>query len=397
MNIFKVIFSGQQRFKEPYSSSILGYLLSPTMDHGLGCEFLKRLMILLKKDSDPAFRDAIYQLGNISMTNYSQKTIVDVWLEYKRCDVVAIIRNPTTSIRGVVLLIENKIYASSVNDIVDQVSGYESDVTDALNREEVEYEIFPSAQNFQYYKVCVLPTQREANDLLRSLDTENEKHKNIFAVSWLNDEPTTESKTISDIMSDLIKDSSNGAIPPLPSDIDYMFRSYINFMKDAYRGYTADPTRLPPISLEEKREYDKFKVRIKDIVYAVSKEAENQNLLSTGGLAYTTASTYTGKYVGLQMNNDNNTKRVVALLGIAQDLKEHEDFILALYFSDKNDNAIEVRRKLNSYPSDRREGWLEVPNRGIAFKLDCPGDENHRIDIGAIVEQIEHVANFLRS
>ena len=43
MNLFGVIASGKHSFREEYVSAFFAYLLSPTMDHGLGTKLLSVL------------------------------------------------------------------------------------------------------------------------------------------------------------------------------------------------------------------------------------------------------------------------------------------------------------------------------------------------------------------
>jgi len=46
MNIFNVLSQGKSRLHEPSISAVLGYLLSPNGDHGLGDTFLKSFLKL---------------------------------------------------------------------------------------------------------------------------------------------------------------------------------------------------------------------------------------------------------------------------------------------------------------------------------------------------------------
>ena len=44
MNLFRVIASGKHSFREEFVSAFFAYLLSPTMDHGLGARFFATLV-----------------------------------------------------------------------------------------------------------------------------------------------------------------------------------------------------------------------------------------------------------------------------------------------------------------------------------------------------------------
>ncbi|MEM7344842.1 MAG: PD-(D/E)XK nuclease family protein, partial [Chloroflexota bacterium] len=44
MNIFRVLASGKQTFREEFISAFMAYLLSPKMDHGLGSKIFSSLL-----------------------------------------------------------------------------------------------------------------------------------------------------------------------------------------------------------------------------------------------------------------------------------------------------------------------------------------------------------------
>jgi hypothetical protein len=49
MNIFSILASGKNGMREETMSVLLGYLLTPEMDHGLGIRFLRKMILSISE------------------------------------------------------------------------------------------------------------------------------------------------------------------------------------------------------------------------------------------------------------------------------------------------------------------------------------------------------------
>jgi hypothetical protein len=228
MNLIKAIFSGHRGFKEEFASALLGYLMSPNMDHGLGTVFLKRFLESLKVNEDKIPKvvgDAIEYLSSNTLMgkpgDESLHPIVEVFLEYERCDIVIQLKKATSDGKDAWLLIENKIGAGSVGNIVEQVNGYYL----AISNKDKSGDCF--------VKIAILPLDQHVGHY-KGIDS------SILWTSWRREGTSKAKDTIVDILRKILRESAEGSISPLPSDTEYMLRSLINFVEDSFEGYRGN-------------------------------------------------------------------------------------------------------------------------------------------------------------
>ena len=125
MNIFKVLASSLDTFRETQVSVMLAWLLNPNMEHGLEFVFLKK--VLHKIITDKKLLD---ELDNILRPilrsgRHKEKQNIEIDIEYdvgtSRPDIVVFINNKY------VFSIENKIYSTSIesegNELKRQYDG----------------------------------------------------------------------------------------------------------------------------------------------------------------------------------------------------------------------------------------------------------------------------------
>ena len=150
-NICEAFFSGFYFYKEEFSSSLLGYILSPFSSHGMKTApleiFIKKLLAL---EMETEYRRILEEmLGALKeeglsypdqfvMNPLTEKYRFASSLEFKEIDVLIRIDHN-------ILLFENKIYASSIGKIGKQILRYKESLGPDYNI--VPIAIFPNGEN----------------------------------------------------------------------------------------------------------------------------------------------------------------------------------------------------------------------------------------------------------
>lgn len=115
MNIFEVLSRGKSRLHEPSISAMLGYLLSPTDDHGLNDSFLRAFLLLLEsKIGEPIFRE-ILSLPMIRTTVTLEEPYKLGENNRRDIDVQVSLYNSSSSKELHRIIIENKIKSGAAN------------------------------------------------------------------------------------------------------------------------------------------------------------------------------------------------------------------------------------------------------------------------------------------
>ncbi|MHA2032644.1 MAG: PD-(D/E)XK nuclease family protein [Candidatus Kariarchaeaceae archaeon] len=114
MNIFNVLSQGKSRLHEPSISAMLGYLLTPHGDHGLGDTFLRAFIDLINNNIG---RKAIIDIPANGLINANVELEIQYSHNDKRKDIdvqISIIdkRNSNEKHR---IIIENKIKTGAAN------------------------------------------------------------------------------------------------------------------------------------------------------------------------------------------------------------------------------------------------------------------------------------------
>jgi len=120
MNIFDVLSQGKARLHEPSMSAMLGYLLSPHGDHGLGDTFLRSFLTLCEQSNPSGLFDRVLAQGFI---NASVELEVPYYHGGKRNDMdIQISLYDGTHQETHRLIIENKIKTGAANP--EQLKNY---------------------------------------------------------------------------------------------------------------------------------------------------------------------------------------------------------------------------------------------------------------------------------
>jgi hypothetical protein len=115
MNIFRVLASGKQTFREEFVSAFLAYLLSPKMDHGLGARVLSSLLEEIGSCPDASSwtnlaRNFGDKLRNDLFSDEAASVNVELELNTGVDGVIDIVVNYDNWF----IMIENKIYHQSI-------------------------------------------------------------------------------------------------------------------------------------------------------------------------------------------------------------------------------------------------------------------------------------------
>ncbi len=296
MNIFKILNSGDGRLKEPNLSAFLAYLLNPKADHGLGSDFLgKVLQVFIDEHAKGSKEEKFLQpLWSTEETNdeeedkpyildmsINSRFNVDVVLEKalrkieenqeekeeesrkkgKTKEIVDIIIKITEHKKTgkedvgnlfekeepvVLILLENKIKKGK--KIREQLSQqYEASIKDLPNR-------MPEDEWFKWKKnICTIlisTGEKEICEQFQSFknpksDDHLEKHNaNSIHLSWndvdVDDSYEQPSGSIKRILIDLLKENMDGTIPPINTYALDTMKALINFIEDDFRSDADD-------------------------------------------------------------------------------------------------------------------------------------------------------------
>jgi len=232
MNIFEILSSGNNGLNEVHVSAILGWLLDPNHDHGLGVEVLKRIGSELFKDSplDKGIQAMAY--SGIDMAERYGRRRIDTCVEVEK-EVLCTETQKNRSIDVVVkikdtfiLAIENKIRSASKEhgQVSDEIAGL-------IEKEE------DIASTDGLYFIYLVKKDTElpyADEELKKAPKANKK-----SLPWISDNGLSMSK----ILQDIVLDHTHGKINPIPTETLFLLRSFIRFVENGFTYYL--PKNLP--------------------------------------------------------------------------------------------------------------------------------------------------------
>lgn len=206
MNFFDVLSQGNSRLHETSMSAMLGYLLDPRADHGLGDTFLRFFLNAIGEscfDENLSFIDAVITLES----KYGGKSIdIDITIFSDKKS------EPTHQI-----IIENKIKAGSVSS--GQLSDY---YTLVCEDKPVDQEELPIA-------VVFLTPDLDDKDLLdeyESLKT-GEKDRKVW-LTWVKNE--SDKKDIVSLIRKILEDERCGKINPINEYVKHTLKAFIRHL-----------------------------------------------------------------------------------------------------------------------------------------------------------------------
>lgn len=215
MNLFSILSSGNRLLKEEHISAVLGWLLDPTQDHGLGYVFLSKFIQLAFPDSPLSVEiDSAGKYSGLTIRDRA-KLLVSVELE-KEVKVnehnrsIDIVINVSDRF---LIAIENKI-----NTIAAQ-HGQLSEEAQGILRDE-------KSVNKQVYMIYLVPDKglNAAKQEIASIPAGIESH----ILTWDGD------NSVISLIRQILQDETCGLIDPLPSESLFILKSLCIFAENKF-------------------------------------------------------------------------------------------------------------------------------------------------------------------
>lgn len=240
MNLLTVLASGKQGLREEVMSVLLGYLLSPEMNHGLGTLVLKETIASLI-DNEKLVE--LSELQSVLNMKFRSNPFFDKENEFKiELEVAYPSINGSIGYIDIVLainnwyiLIENKIKNSSItkDQVKDQYIGFrkileEKSITD---KKILLIYLVPGIvtdSGWQISQVC----EEEAKGFINNDDVSTTVYWNTIA--------DVKRTCLSDVFKNILIKESCGDIEPISWDTRQLLLSIINFSQNEFSGYSYE-------------------------------------------------------------------------------------------------------------------------------------------------------------
>lgn len=237
MNIFEILSAGNRVLKEEHISAVLGWMLDPYHDHGLGMELLKRLSQTCFGLDTPISRVlAAGEFSGLAMRDRSRLKIHTELEVTVRCmagnersiDILITIND------NIVLAIENKTSRGSIQE--------------AQLQEEVEglQEAFKNSNGNQLYFLFLTPSGvgPTANKAMSRIDRGLCSAEPVH-ILWKKDERESGGalSSIAELLNGILLDEAVGRTSPLSSETKFLIKSFIRFIENDFsyfQGVEAD-------------------------------------------------------------------------------------------------------------------------------------------------------------
>lgn len=248
MNIFKVIASGQDSFKETNASAILAWLLHPEMEHGLGYTFLSRFINEIIPPDNSELTELAKKLKHNFRGELESKN--KLWLDLEkyvdtsRIDIIIGFENW-------VFALENKIYSRSFQ-------------TGQLKREYQGLKSHENLKNSKFGMIYLVPVSEGS-------ETNEEKFEKEFdgflvdgkdfkkIITWQKNR-IDNTNSISDILSNILLDEVEGKIDPISEYTRHTLKALLSFIANDFSGYEYErgpsSSGLNPLSEKKRLKYD---------------------------------------------------------------------------------------------------------------------------------------------
>ncbi len=220
MNIFRVLSSGNSRLREVSMSAMLGYLLSPSEDHGLGDTFLRGFLNYVEKSTDES----------IGWPDYIKNQRINAVVELEKClnhmgstsslDISISILDENQDQELIRLVIENKIKVSSFME--GQLTRYYNETKADLTQE---------GSNSQVIFIYLTPdkTSEKLVDEFSSLSVSQDDRKSWLI--WAEHNSIEDKKCVASLIKNILADEVIGDIQPIN---EYMRHTLKGFLRHLY-------------------------------------------------------------------------------------------------------------------------------------------------------------------
>lgn len=277
MNIFKVLSSNDGSINEPNVSSFLAYLLDPNENHGLGSRFVERFLSPVILRNEEHYKELLY---NNRVRDLSRNSSYDVRVQAevkvvsfddgsrrKTRDIDILIeifrRDHVHSTPVFSFCIENKIKDGAIvtadkqlyEEIVGLRNYYDTPLSDLAQPRLSFIFLTPAATK---------RAEDQFNDLLLAVEQEGWIIP-CFHMLWGIDERGGVQHTVTDVLTELLKEEAIGRIEPVYDYTKHTIKSFISFIYSGFQSYKEEKSLS-----NEKSDYGKPVIQyIKDFYDAV--------------------------------------------------------------------------------------------------------------------------------
>jgi hypothetical protein len=238
MNIFRVLASGKQTFREEFVSAFLAYLLSPKMDHGLGAKVLSSLLEEIgSRLNAPELINLADQFGDRLRSDLFSDEVASVNVELElntgKDGVIDIVVNYNNWF----IMIENKIYHQSIR--LRQVEKQYNGLKNLLKQRGIQ-----APKILVIYLVPAIPgpdSWSSSQAINEELNFNLEVGDCCGSVTW---QPTDNGNEVSvvSILRKLLNNEAQGNISPMSYDVRQTLLAFIDFILGEFQGYPYDKT-----------------------------------------------------------------------------------------------------------------------------------------------------------
>jgi len=217
MNIFEILSAGNRVLKEEHISAVLGWLLDPSHDHGLGVEFLKSFASLTFPGSE--LDKHLRANESRGLTKRDQpKLIIQTQLEYEVVGKAKRSRSIDILVeidKKHLLVIENKTSLGSIEtlQLQDEALGLLGDER--------------WAGRTLYFVFLTPKGSSQKSEQALSAIPDQVKHK-VHAV-WQG-----EKNSVSASLKALLSRETTGEVNPISTEVKFLLRSFVQFIDNGF-------------------------------------------------------------------------------------------------------------------------------------------------------------------
>jgi hypothetical protein len=230
MNIFEILSSGENGLREVHTTSVLGWLLDPYHDHGLGIEVLKHLVSELFNGT-PLHKEIIKEEYSGVEMDGRRRIELSITLEK---EVYCNENNKNRSIdivievnKKFIIAIENKIKASSKEhgQAKDEILGLLA---------HPDYKKTDGNEKKEFYFIYLVKQDNELAYASKELDNQLQA---VVAkpLSWIH--KNKNELSMCKILQNVLIDHTQCKINPIPAESLFLLRSFIRFAENGFSYY----------------------------------------------------------------------------------------------------------------------------------------------------------------
>lgn len=236
MNIFEILSAGNRILKEEHISAVLGWMLDPYHDHGLGMELLKRIchasfghdaeiskVLSAGEFSGLVMRDRgrlpIHTEMEVTVNTGPREEIDAVSGNERSIDILVKIKEK------IVLAIENKTSPGSIQEtqLKEEVDGFDA--------------TFNKDKDHKLYFLFLTPAGvgQTADKAMKLIDRAKCAAEPVH-ILWKSEGKDGQNSrpSISQLLNEILRDEAIGNTSPLSSETKFLMKSFIRFIENDF-------------------------------------------------------------------------------------------------------------------------------------------------------------------